>query len=169
MASTAASTACIIGGAALVAVAGLVACGGSGAGLRQPDDRFGHRYEGTAEDGRETLVLAPRDTTGRYIIGRAPHDTVHVRLQPTEDGTSGSSAELLVKGYLPDTCSELHEVLQSRQGSEVNVRLEMRRPEGALCAAVVRPYRFYVRLSDSFEPGSYTLNFNSRIQTFEVR
>jgi hypothetical protein len=151
----------------LVAALGVWACGGSKAVLQDPDGVFGHRVDSTVEDDRETLVLAPEDTTGGFLIRPAPHDTVHVRTEPAE-GTSDVRVELLVKGYLPDACSVLHDVRQIRSGNQIAVNLDMRRPEGMLCAAVVRPYRFYVRLDDTLAPGLYTLVFNQAEQAFQV-
>ena len=38
----------------------------------------------------------------------------------------------------------------------------MRRPNGTVCASVMRPYRFYVLLEGNFDDGNYALKVNDR-------
>jgi hypothetical protein len=164
---------------AVGAVLALVLSAGGAAGCAAvrpaalpPDEQFGHR-PGAAEDGgRLTLAITPPDTTVRYFYYPAVFDTVHVRPAPF-DGARPVDAqqvavEVLVKGALPDACSELHTVRQERFGHIVEVRLEMRRPQGAVCASVVRPYRFYLMLDGGYGAGAYTLKLNDRPVAFVV-
>ena len=44
----------------------------------------------------------------------------------------------------------------------------MRQPKETVCAAVVRPFRFYLVLDGAFEAGSYTLRFNGAPTPFQV-
>ena len=85
-------------------------------------------------------------------------------------GTPGEAVpvEVLVKGALPDACSALNAVTQEQTGHFVTMTLTMRQPRGAVCAQVVRPFRFYVRLDGLFAPGSYTLRLNGRVTPFQV-
>jgi hypothetical protein len=138
-----------------------------------PDERFGHRYADEAPDGRSTIVIAPPDTAKAYFYYPAVFDTVHVRPAPfgdvTSDATSETKVEILVKGSFPDACTELHEAEQTRSGHIVEVDLQMRKPQGAVCAAVRRPYRFYLMLTGRYAPGNYTLLINGDEFPFEVR
>ncbi len=152
---------------ALVAAAG---CAGSRSAPVPPDEQFGNRID---DGARTTMVLTPADTSTRYFYYPAVFDTVHIR-PATFDPARPVQAqevqvEVLVKGALPDACSELHDVVQQRFGHIVEVSLEMRRPQGAVCAAVVRPYRFYVMLEGQYAAGAYTLKLNGRPLAFEVR
>ncbi|MEM8600288.1 MAG: hypothetical protein AAGF99_10240 [Bacteroidota bacterium] len=151
----------------LFTLTALAACGGSDRATA-PDDTFGHRFE-DGSDTRETLALAPRDTTQEYFSYPAVVDTLHVRPAPlgrmTDDGLP---VEVLVKGALPDGCSELSGVEQERAGNLVTVMLTMRRPKGAFCTQVVRPYRFYLPLDGRYRPGAYTLKLNDRTRPFEI-
>ena len=136
-----------------------------------PDEQFGHRYE-ESPDARLTLSLTPPDTAQSYFYYPAVFDTVHVRPAPfaaTPGAARQVPVEVLVKGALPDACTELHDVAQERLGHILHVTLRMRRPQGAVCASVVRPYRFYVMLEGRYEPGSYTLKLNEQAHPFEVR
>ena len=76
--------------------------------------------------------------------------------------------EVLIKGALPDACAELHRVTQQRTARLIDIQLTMRRPQGAVCATVVRPYRFYVLLDGLYEPGPYTLSVNGVVKPFEI-
>jgi len=156
--------------AALAIVAG--ACVVGRRAERPPDERFGHRYSDEEGGNRETMVIRPPDSTQEYFHFTAPFDTVHVRPAPFEttapDSVHEVPVEVLVKGSLPDACVELHHLEQERMGHLLRARLQIRRPRGAVCATVIRPYRFYFMLPDRYEPGHYTLNLNDRIIAFRV-
>ena len=63
----------------LVLMVGLAACAGSGDDSVSPDEQFGHRYEGIAPDGRETVLIEPADSSEVYIELPVFLDSVHVR------------------------------------------------------------------------------------------
>ncbi|HYE97223.1 MAG TPA: hypothetical protein VD962_13555 [Rubricoccaceae bacterium] len=153
----------------VVVVALSAGCAGSSRSP-SPDDAFGHRYEGTAPDGRETLIVAPPDTTETYFTYPAVLDSVHVRLAAVEiPPGSAVPVEVLIKGALPDACSVLDAVEQERLGHLITVTLTTRRPRGAMCAQVVRPFRFYLPLDGFLEPGAYTLHVNGAAYPFRIR
>ncbi|MBO6575728.1 MAG: hypothetical protein JJ896_12060 [Rhodothermales bacterium] len=131
-----------------------------------PDKQFGHRETDT-NDGRVTTVIGPEDGSQTYRYARAQVEEVHVRPGPR----SGDPVpvEILVKGAFPDSCTELHEAEQVRSGNIVEVTLTTRRPQGALCAAVIRPYRFYLLLSGQYAAGPYTIKVNEAAFPFEIR
>ena len=86
---------------------------------------------------------------------------------PTQGQTV--DVEVLVKGAFPDACMALHEVEQKRTGNIINATLAMRRPQGAICASVRRPYRFYVMLDGRYSLGNYTLKLNDQAIPFQIR
>ncbi|MEX1054746.1 MAG: hypothetical protein WED81_01870 [Rhodothermales bacterium] len=150
----------------------LAGCAGTKNVEVPPDEQFGHRFETEGPEGRRTIDITQADSTGRYFYYPAAVDTVHIRPAPFSGDSAAVSAvpvEVLVKGALPDACSELHEVTQNRYGHLIEMRVEMRRPQGAVCASVVRPFRFYVRLEGVYEPGSYSVKLNDWVYTFSVR
>ena len=152
---------------ALAAGTALAACGG---GRRTTaDDRYGDRRDGWGPDGRETLLIVPADSA-RVFVYPAVVDSVAVR--PAQTSVAAGErvpVEVLVKGAMPDACSALDAVTQSQTGHFVTMTLTMRQPRGAVCAQVVRPFRFYVRLDSLFAPGSYTLALNGRVTPFRIR
>jgi hypothetical protein len=155
-------------------VAAFLALSGAGCGVlggqRTPDDQYGHRYERVAPDGRETVILPPADSTASYLTLPAILDSVNVRpaLAAAVPGTP-VEVEVLVKGTLPDACTTLDAVTQNRVGHLVTATLTMRQPHGALCAQVVRPFRFYMPLEGTYEPGHYTLTLNGVAYPFRIR
>lgn len=155
----------------LVLLAGWVftACGSIRTPERPLDEKFGHRYEGRATDGRETIVVTSRDENVEYVYYPAAYDTVHIRqAAPASPMDEATRVEVLIKGAFPDACTELHSVAQERAEHILTVTLEMRRPRGVLCASVVRPYRFYVELEGLYEPGHYSLRINNASHPFVV-
>lgn len=153
-----------------VAALFVAACASSGETAASPDDQYGHRYEGVAPDGRETVLLTPPDSSETYLTTPAVLDSVAVR--PARRAALPSEAvpvEVLLKGALPDACSELNAATQARAAHLINVTLTMRRPSGAVCAQVVRPFRFYLPLEGDFPPGAYTLTVNGAAYPFRIR
>jgi hypothetical protein len=149
----------------------LAACSGSEeASVGPGDDLFGHRYDGVAPDGRETMLLSPVDSTLRVLVYPAVLDSVAVRPErPATVPGDPVSVEVLVKGILPDACSRLESAQQVRRGNLIDVVLSTRQPRGRACAQVVRPFRFYLPLEGAFEPGSYTLKVNGTAYPFRIR
>jgi hypothetical protein len=136
-----------------------------------PDERFGHRYEGDAPDRRETMLLQPLEPGVEAFSYPVYLDTVVVRVphpQTAAAAEAGVPVEVLLKGAIPDGCSSLGEVRQERNVNLLNVTLEMRRPKGAYCTQVVRPFRFYLTLDGRYTPGHYTLKVNDLVQPFQV-
>jgi len=126
--------------------------------------------QGEDREGRSTISVTPPQEDVTYRFFDATFDTVTIRpdvLTPTT-AREGVPVEVLVKGAFPDACSELHEVTQQRAGNLVLVTLTMRRPQGVVCARVLRPYRFYLDLEGRFVTGSYSLRLNEESHAFEV-
>lgn len=154
----------------LVLSALLAACATTGP-APDPDATFGHRVDGDDQDGRTTILIAPADADVEYRFFEAAYESVTIRpdLVTAANQAAGVPVEVLIKGAFPDACSELHEVEQQRAGNLVLVTLTMRRPQGSVCASVLRPYRYYLDLEGTFQPGSYSLRLNDDTHAFVVR
>lgn len=143
----------------------LAACRSSEA-VTDPDAAFGHRFASGADD-RETLEVVPPPAGEEYFV--YPAIISDVRLRPDEPGPDGTLAlDVRIHGSLPDACIQLHAVSEERRGQLIDVSLDMRRPKGALCAQVVRPYRFYYTLATPLAPGSYVLSINGDQHPFQI-
>nr|BCX01804.1 MAG: hypothetical protein KatS3mg041_1850 [Bacteroidota bacterium] len=136
----------------------LAACAGSAPPERAPEPA-------EKEAHRESLFsLTPPDSALQYTFGRAVVESLEVRLVQEP----AMRAEVLVRGYVPDGCTELHEVRQVRQGWRVEVELITRRPVGVLCTQAIRPFRYYLFLPDVLPPGQYELVVNGYATRFRV-
>lgn len=153
----------------VIVLISLAGCAGSSESSRSAEEQFGHRVEGTSADGRETHEITAPDSGEDYAIHPAVFDSVYIRPQHrVASDPDGEPVEILVKGSFPDSCTELHSVEQQRSGNILNVSLDMRRSRSALCASVVRPYRFYFMLDGRYGPGNYTLKINDLVRTFTI-
>lgn len=135
------------------------------------EERFGSQPD-SLSDGSERIEIMQADSAQLYFYAPAILETIVVRAAPMRspaDTTQGVPVEVLIKGALPDACAELHRVTQRRTVQLIDVELTMRRPQGAVCATVVRPYRFYVLLDGLYAPGPYTLTVNGIVKPFEIR
>ena len=76
--------------------------------------------------------------------------------------------QVVVRGTLPDACTEIGEIRQSRDGETVSVTIETHRPADALCAQVLVPIESVVPLEGSFPPGTYAVTVNGVSASFTV-
>lgn len=135
------------------------------------EEVYGHRAGSGDPDGRTTIAVTPPREDIDYRLFDATFESVTIRpaLVTLETAQRGVPVEVLIKGAFPDACSELHEVTQQRAGNLILVTLTMRRPQGSVCASVLRPYRYYMDLEGTYTPGPYSLRLNESIHPFEVR
>jgi len=77
-------------------------------------------------------------------------DDVRLNYKDTESG----SAEIEIDGFLPDGCTELSEVIRSRDENMFTIHLMTTRPEDAQCTMALEPFQISVPLDVSrFEKG----------------
>ena len=146
----------------------------SGCGLlrpkkKSPDQTYGVVTPPVTSEDPDVITVLPPDTTRDYFFTDAPVTEVVPRVETPPPGSDSTRVEVLVKGSFPDACYELSGVTQNRVLRLIDVTLTVRRPEGAFCATVVRPYRFYLPLDGRFARGPYTLSVNGTVAPFEVR
>ncbi len=124
-------------------------------------------------DSLQITRLEAPEKGKEYFYYPAIFDTVQVyplfSMVDSSAWEQGVPVEVLIKGALPDACTELHAVKQERAGHLIRVELLIRRPRRKTCVSVARPYKFYLRLEGRFPPGHYTLYVNDRVYPFQVR
>lgn len=150
-------------------VLGGAACSGPRPDRVPPEQRYG--AELPDDPDVETLRIVPPDSLQEYLTAPAYIEAIIVRPAPfltPADTVEGVPLEVLIKGTLPDACAELSNVTQARAARYVDLTLTMRRPRGAFCAAVVRPYRFFITLDGRFRPGAHVLTVNGTQRPFEI-
>lgn len=149
----------------------LLACSGpSSITVTDPDMQFGHRYAGTPPDGYGTVSISEPAEGQAFAYLPATFHRVIVRPDLSQPEQDTVAVEILVKGSLPDACTELHAFEQQRAGNIITGTLRTRRPRSAMCATARRPYRFYLMLEGSFVHGHhYTLKLNDSVIPFSVQ
>lgn len=83
--------------------------------------------------------------------------------------TSRERVEAIARGELPDGCTNVHEVEQSRVENEFTVRVTTIRPRDAYCTGEIRPFDKAIFLDvDGLPQGSYRLTVNGVSVTFTL-
>jgi hypothetical protein len=72
-----------------------------------------------------------------------------------------------VRGHLPDGCTSIADVVQTRTGSTVEVTITTVR-SGEVCIQLVTPVTRNVRLEGAFPPGDYVLRVNGLEKPFRT-
>ena len=148
----------------------VASCGGTSnsASTGGTDDSAVDRFSDLVDDERETVMITTaEESAGEFSMSPAVFDTVIVRSVPAT-GSEARIVEVLLKGYFPDGCSELHDLTQANTEGGQTATLTMRRPQSAICTQVIRPYRFFFELEERFQPGEHTLTVNDKAFRFTV-
>ena len=75
---------------------------------------------------------------------------------------------VVAQGNLPDSCTEIAEITEERDGDTFRVTITTSRPADAMCAAVLVPFEEVISLDVVGLPaGVYTVNVNGVSDTFE--
>ena len=96
-------------------------------------------------------------------IKLAPIDDVKVYLMKSNPPQIG----VYIKGGLSDGCTTFHDIVTTREGSTVNIKVTVQRPRGVFCPAIYSSFEKDVNLGSDFVNGTtYTLKVNDNISTF---
>jgi len=127
-----------------------------------------HRAEITVEAGRVTQAIMD----GRWDminqcfdveIKLAPIDKVRVYTMKSNPPQIG----VYIKGGLPDGCTTFHDIVTTREGNTVNIKVTVQRPRGAQCPVIYTWFEKDINLGTDFAFGTtYTLNVNDYSTTF---
>jgi hypothetical protein len=149
----------------VLAASGCMSSSNSQSDPGSSESGFGNR-ENDGDGGRATVVITSVPNADDYVVGPAPFESADVRVGKMSNGRA--PVELLIKGAFPDACTELHGANQTRNQTEIIVEIQARRPGNAMCASVMRSYRFYLTIEGTFESGRYILDLNGVRQGFDV-
>ncbi len=96
-------------------------------------------------------------------IKLAPIDDVKVYLMKSNPPQIG----VYIKGGLSDGCTTFHDIVTTREGSTVNIKVTVQHPWGVFCPAIYTSFEKDVNLGTDFDFGTvYTLNVNNYSTTF---
>ena len=75
---------------------------------------------------------------------------------------------VVVRGTVPDACTEVGEVSQERVDNEIEVLVYLNRDPNAFCAQVLTPVEETLSIPGDFPPGDYSVTVNGVTETFRV-
>jgi hypothetical protein len=76
---------------------------------------------------------------------------------------------VVVRGYLPDGCTEIDEIQQERTGQTFQVTITTVRPADAVCTEAIVPFEQVIGLDVAgLEAGTYTVDVNGIADTFTL-
>ncbi len=76
---------------------------------------------------------------------------------------------VVVKGYLPDGCTEIDRVEKERDGNTFTVTITTKRPKDMMCTQAIVPYEKVVPLDVyGLKAGTYDVNVNTVTDSFEL-
>ena len=73
-----------------------------------------------------------------------------------------------VRGYLPDGCTRLDQVRQSREGNVITVTITTLRERDAICILRIEIVERNIALEGSYLPGDYVLRVNGVERRFRL-
>jgi len=75
---------------------------------------------------------------------------------------------VIAKGYLPDPCTEISEILQEKEGDTFFITIKTYRPPGP-CIQIITPFEVKISLNVYGLPaGTYTVDVNGVQATFDL-
>ena len=104
------------------------------------------------------------DAGGSVVTGLLPVESIEVLILESFP----PQIHVVVRGSLPDGCTELGEIVQERSGNAITVTVQTTRDPQALCTQALVPVEETVVLAGDFPPGEYTVSVNGVTESFRV-
>jgi inhibitor of cysteine peptidase len=73
-----------------------------------------------------------------------------------------------VRGYLPDGCTRIDQVSQTRDGNVIDVTITTLRERDAICIQRIEPVNRTIALEGGYLPGEYVLRVNGVERRFQL-
>jgi hypothetical protein len=97
---------------------------------------------------------------------------VEIALAPIEEVTvsllksNPPQINVHIKGGLSSGCTTFHDIVVTREGNTVNIKVTVQHPKDMFCPAIYTTFEKDVNLGSDFAMGTYTLNINDFTTTF---
>jgi inhibitor of cysteine peptidase len=126
------------------------------------------RAGGPVESPIATPTGAPASSPGadtEVLVGQAAVQTVDLLLLESFP----VQVNAIVRGSLPDGCTTIDQVTQTREGNALTVTITTARPADKMCTQLVTPFEQNVPLEVAGLPaGTYTVDVNGTTSTFTL-
>jgi hypothetical protein len=73
--------------------------------------------------------------------------------------------QIIIRGYLPDSCTEISAISDRLEGSTIVVTVETQRPADLMCTQIIMDFETTYTLTSAPGRGTYTIDVNSTAQT----
>ena len=104
-------------------------------------------------------------TGGDYTYGTANVESIQIMTLESFPVQIQVTAE----GYLPDGCTEIHEIKTEREGNIFNIKISTKRPKNAVCTQAIENFKETIPLEvRGLKAGNYTVNVNGVTGSFEL-
>lgn len=104
-------------------------------------------------------------TPAADILGQAPVDSIEVLLLESFP----VQVNVIAKGNLPDGCTEIDQIEQTRQDNAFQVTITTRRPGDAACTEQLVPFEEVIPLEvENLPAGNYSINANGALGAFAL-
>jgi hypothetical protein len=111
----------------------------------------------------DTEAPAAKD---ELLLGEAPVEEVEIVTRESFP----VQVSAIVRGYLPDACTEISRVTSDQDGETFNITVATARPKDTACAEVIQSYEETVPLDVlGLTAGVYTVDANGVTATFELQ
>jgi len=104
--------------------------------------------ESDTSGGQILYDLAPVTGVEAHVLSAAP-----------------PKVEIVIRGYLPDACTEINSISERLEGSVIRVTVETHRPADLICAQVIEDFEVHHTLTSIPGRGTYIVDVNGTAQT----
>lgn len=113
----------------------------------------------------QPLPTKPEPTAGDLIRGEAVVEEIDILILESFP----VQINVVARGYLPDGCTEIDDILQKRTGMGFEVTITTVRPSGAICDQATKPFEEVISLDVAgLKAGRYTVVVNGITGTFDL-
>jgi hypothetical protein len=124
-------------------------------------DLFGGDGIRSADSGAATAVIATEPVVQSELLQVETLSVQVLESFPVQ-------VNAVVRGTLPDSCTEVGQISQERSGNAITVTIPTTRDPLALCAQALVPVEVTVALDGDFPSGEYTVTVNGVTVSFRV-
>jgi hypothetical protein len=122
--------------------------------------------DATLPENQEPSKAEPVSAKDEVVLGQAPVEAVEIVVRESFP----VQVSAIVRGYLPDTCTEISQVGYEQTGDTFKIEVATVRPKDMACADVIKSYEEVVALDVAgLAAGVYTVDANGVTATFELQ
>lgn len=113
--------------------------------------------EGSFTLAMDNALPEEQSAGGEMLYDLAPVTGVETRI------TAGKP-QIVIRGYLPDSCTELSTISDRLEGSTIVVTVETKRPADLMCTQIIMDFETTYTLTSAPGRGTYTIDVNGMAQ-----